>query len=253
MITCEPSTSTMSAPARWACDRTTSAPAALSPLATTAQDASLRQAGGPDTSLNAAAAMGRWVAPISAMVCSGRSAAKASRTREGLIANSTEVCPRPGRIGVLDQGRVQDAVLGAVFDIAQVLAFIGGEGRYVDQADDVRGAGRGIGDDRAAVGVPAQQHRTADLAEQAGDVGGIGGHAAERIGRSDDGVTLLLQPLDHAVPAGGVREGAVHQHDGRLHIGLLGTLAGRIHEGPPAVRTCAHTLCPPGMMPERMG
>ena len=36
-------------------------PAALSPVATTAQDGSLRQAGGPDTSLNAAAAIGRWV------------------------------------------------------------------------------------------------------------------------------------------------------------------------------------------------
>src|ERR1700756_5373152 len=47
MITCEPSTSTMSAPARCACDRTTSAPAALSPLATTAQDGSFFQAGGP--------------------------------------------------------------------------------------------------------------------------------------------------------------------------------------------------------------
>src|SRR6266571_1255854 len=48
MITCEPSTSTMSAPARRAIERTTSAPAALSPVATTAQDGSFRQAGGPE-------------------------------------------------------------------------------------------------------------------------------------------------------------------------------------------------------------
>ena len=51
MITCEPSTSTMSAPDRWAMDRTMSLPAALSPVATTAQDGSFFQAGGPQTSL----------------------------------------------------------------------------------------------------------------------------------------------------------------------------------------------------------
>ena len=44
--------------------------------ATTAQDGSLRQAGGPDTSLNAAAAMGRWVAP------SARWSARAGRLRK---------------------------------------------------------------------------------------------------------------------------------------------------------------------------
>jgi hypothetical protein len=36
-----------------------SAPAALSPVATTAQDGSFRQADGPDASLNAATATGR--------------------------------------------------------------------------------------------------------------------------------------------------------------------------------------------------
>jgi hypothetical protein len=49
--------------------------------------------GRPDTSVNAAAAAGRWVAAISAVVSGGRSAAKASRISAGLIANSTEVCP----------------------------------------------------------------------------------------------------------------------------------------------------------------
>jgi hypothetical protein len=183
MITCEPSTSTMSALARWACDRTTSAPAALSPAATTAQDGSFFQAGDPDTSVNAAAAM----------------------------------------------SRVQDAVLGAVRDIPQVFALLRSEGGDVDQADDVRGAGRGVGNDRAAVGVADQQHRAVDLVEEAGDVGRIGGHAAQRIGRGDDGVALPLQPLDDAVPAGRVREGAVHEHDCRLDVGLFG------HEAFPSV------------------
>ena len=71
----------------------TSAPAALSPVATTVQDGSFFQAGGPDASLNAAAAVGRWVAAISAVVSGGRSAAKASRNSAGLTASSTAVSP----------------------------------------------------------------------------------------------------------------------------------------------------------------
>ena len=71
---------------------------ALSPVATTAQDGSFFQAGGPEASVNAAAAAGRWVAAISAVVSGGRSAAKASRIIAGLIANSTAVCP-PGPAG----------------------------------------------------------------------------------------------------------------------------------------------------------
>jgi hypothetical protein len=62
MITWEPSTSTTVAPARWAMDRTTSLPAALSPVATTAQDGNRFQAGAPFGSVNAKAATGRWVA-----------------------------------------------------------------------------------------------------------------------------------------------------------------------------------------------
>jgi hypothetical protein len=135
----------------------------------------------------------------------------------------------PGGIVVRDQGRVQDAVFGLGRDLAQAFAFIGGEGGDEDQADDVRGAGRGVADDRAAVGVPGQQHRAVDLAEQAGGVGRIGGHAAQRVGGGDDGVALPLQPLDDAVPAGTVGERAVHQHDRRFGVGVLGPLACRVH------------------------
>jgi hypothetical protein len=154
----------------------------------------------------------------------------------GLIANSTAICP-PGPAGyvVLDQGRIQHAVLRAVLDLAQGFAFVGGEGGDEDQADHIGGAGGGVGDDRAAIGVPGQQHRAVDLAEQAGGVGGIGGHAAQRVGRGDDGVALLLQPLDDAVPAGRIGERAVHQHDRRLHASLPGPLVCRVHNKPPAV------------------
>src|ERR1700734_2184633 len=61
----------------------TSAPAALSPVATAVQDGSFFQAGAPDASLNAVTAVGRWVAASSAVVSGGRSAAKASRNSEG--------------------------------------------------------------------------------------------------------------------------------------------------------------------------
>src|SRR5580700_4426803 len=121
----------------------TSAPAALSPVATTVQHGSFFQAGGPDASLNAVSAVGRWVAAISATVSAGRSAAKASPNSAGLTASSTAVSPS-GRILVLHQGRAEDAVLGAALDIVQVFALFGSEGGDVDQADDVRGAGRGV-------------------------------------------------------------------------------------------------------------
>src|SRR3712207_6505076 len=96
MITCEPSTSVLVAPARSAMERTTSEPAALSPVGTTAQDGRFFQAGAPDGVENANSATGRWVAAITAVCPAGRSAAKASWNCAGFIANSTAVsapCP----------------------------------------------------------------------------------------------------------------------------------------------------------------
>src|ERR687888_2052815 len=75
MITCEPSTSVMVAPARSAIDRTTSVPAALSGDARTVQDGRDFQAGGPDGSVKASSETGRWVAAITAACCPGRAAA----------------------------------------------------------------------------------------------------------------------------------------------------------------------------------
>ena len=62
MITCDPSTSAIWALARWAMERTTSAPATLSPVATTAQEGRFFHAAGPFFSPKAAAATGRWAA-----------------------------------------------------------------------------------------------------------------------------------------------------------------------------------------------
>ena len=92
MITCDPSTSVIDAPARSAIERVRSAPAALSAVATTAHDGRSFHAGGPDASVNASSATGRWVAAITAVTSEGTSAAKASRNPAGSIANST-ACP----------------------------------------------------------------------------------------------------------------------------------------------------------------
>src|SRR4051812_23069915 len=101
-------------------ERTTSAPAALSPVATTAQDRRFFQAGGPDGSVKAATATGRWVAAITAVCSAGRSAAKVSRNAAGLIANSAAgSAPLPRRILELHESRVEDAVRRAVLDVDQ--------------------------------------------------------------------------------------------------------------------------------------
>ena len=91
MITCDPSTSVISALARWAIDRTTSAPAALSPVATTAQAGRFFQAGGPFFSPKAAAATGRCSAAITAASFSERSPAKALWNDAGSMENSVSV------------------------------------------------------------------------------------------------------------------------------------------------------------------
>src|SRR6185295_13855066 len=91
MITCEPETSVIVAPARSAIDRTTSVPAALSGDASTVQHGSDFQAGGPDGSVKASSETGRWVAAITAARAAGRSAANTSWSFAGSIANSVAV------------------------------------------------------------------------------------------------------------------------------------------------------------------
>src|SRR5229473_3554384 len=100
MITWEPSTSVILAPACRAMARMTSLPAALSPVATTAQAGKLFQAGTPEGSENAPSATGRWVAAMRAACSAERSAAKASWKRAGLTANSTAVLV-PWSVGYL--------------------------------------------------------------------------------------------------------------------------------------------------------
>ncbi len=73
-------------------------PAALSGDATTAQDGSDFQAGGPDGSVKASSETGRWVAAITAACSTGRSAANTSCSLAGSIANSVAV-PAASAVG----------------------------------------------------------------------------------------------------------------------------------------------------------
>jgi hypothetical protein len=87
MITCDPAASVAIAPARRAIRWTTSLPAALSPVATTAQDGRVFQAGAPDGSANPSAERGRWVAAMTRARSSETSAAKASWNLSRLIVS----------------------------------------------------------------------------------------------------------------------------------------------------------------------
>src|SRR5215468_1376686 len=92
--TWDASTWVISAAARLAMDSTTSVPAALSLVATTAHDGSFFQAGAPVFSPNAATETGRCDRAITAACCSGRSAANASWNRATSI-DSSPIRPEP--------------------------------------------------------------------------------------------------------------------------------------------------------------
>lgn len=61
------------------------------------------------------------------------------------------------------------------------------------------------------------------MADQATQPGGVRGGPAERIRRGDNGIVVGAQLLYDTVPAGGVRERAVLQHDRRFRRILAGT------------------------------
>ena len=92
----------------------------------------------PVGSVNAAAATGRWVAAMTA-ACARVGRRRRPRGMAGSMANSRGLRALPGRVLQLEQRRIEDAVLGVPFDVAEDLALFRGEGGDVDQADDVAG------------------------------------------------------------------------------------------------------------------
>ena len=82
---CPALTSVMRAPARRAMNVSSAGGMTWSAVPITAQDGMVFQAGGPDGSVNALAASGRWVAAMTAAWLAGRPVAKHPGTRFGLM------------------------------------------------------------------------------------------------------------------------------------------------------------------------
>ena len=194
----------------------TSAPAALSPVATTVQQGTFFQAGAPDGSENASSAAGRWVAAISAAWAAGRSAANAARNFAGLIVNSVAVCD-PFPVGYWSGTNASFRTLS--FDVLSTsprsLSVFGREGRDEDEADDVLGLGGGVAEHRAAVRVPDGKHGAGNLLEHARDVGGVDGDAAQWVRGRDHLHAVGQESFGYAIPARGVGERAVHENNGQ--------------------------------------
>jgi hypothetical protein len=74
--------------------------------------------------------------------------------------------------------------------------------------------------------VADQDDRAAERLDEAGQVRGVGADAAQQVRRRHDVQAGRLELGDDAVPARGVDEGAMDQHDG-------GGEVGRAHDGSP--------------------
>ena len=144
----------IAAPARLAIDRMTSAPAAVSPVATTVQAGRVFQAGTADGSEHANSATGRlgglhhrgllwWQV--------GRQGVMETVRLDGELDGGLRTLS--GRIVKRAEGTGEDTVPRGAFGIEPALTFVGGKGADVDQAHDVVGSGGDVGDHRTTVGV----------------------------------------------------------------------------------------------------
>ena len=96
---------------------------------------------------------------------------------------------------------------------------VGREPGDVHETDHGVVAGRGLGDHDATVGVADEHDRRAEPADHVAHVGGVTRDAAQGVGRRHDREAAGLQLFDDRAPAGGLRERAVDEDDGR---GLFG-------------------------------
>jgi hypothetical protein len=66
--------------------------------------------------------------------------------------------------------------------------------------------------------VADEDDRALDRAHEVADRGGVGGDAAQRVGGGDHAVARVEQRLDDPVPARGLGERAVDEHNRWLHV-----------------------------------
>jgi integrase len=91
------------------------------------------------------------------------------------------------------------------------LADVGREGGDIDQALHIRQPLGRFADDRAAVGMADQNNRAIDAFDDVGDDIRVGADPAQRIGRRDHRVAVVLKDSDDAVPARRIGEGAMDE------------------------------------------
>jgi hypothetical protein len=87
-------------------------------------------------------------------------------------------------------------------ELSGALADVQVEAGDVHERRDIGRAIRGLGHDRAAVGVAGDDDRARQAVKDAAQVRGVVLEAAQRVRDGDDRVAAAVEPGDHAVPAG---------------------------------------------------
>ena len=162
------------APARSAMCRWVSGGMTRSSVPTTAQLGSVFQAAVPDGVVLALSVIGRWLATINQRSCLRQVLGERVVHRVGLQERLGVTLWRARVADDVEDGRrVGDVECrpGPAKDLEDRFSFLWHERVDVHQCSHVTAAGRGVGDDEAAVGVADQDDRTARaLGEERGDV-----------------------------------------------------------------------------------
>src|SRR4029450_4076359 len=107
----------------------------------------------------------------------------------------------------------------ASFELLQeqllALALVAHPAVEVDERPDLIVVDGGGGDDIAAVGVADEHDRTAQSAQELGEIGGVASEIAKRGGQPHDGVPAATQGADLGIEARRVGPGTVNQDDRR--------------------------------------
>nr|WP_264081224.1 hypothetical protein [Streptomyces spectabilis] len=118
-------------------------------------------------------------------------------------------------VGVRDDG-VEGGRGLLLADLSRALPGVRRERRDADECGDVGQVAR-LGDDRAAVGVAHEDHRSVDLPEHLAGALGVVGEGGQRVlHRVQIVEAALLQLHDDVRPVGGAAPESVHQNNGRL-------------------------------------
>jgi hypothetical protein len=133
----------------------------------------------------------------------------------GVQEQVSALAPVRAGIGHRPDRRPDEAAFELLEELLLVLALVAHPAVEVDQRLHLVVAGRGIGDDVAAVGVADEHDRTGQAAQELGEVGRVTSEIAKRVGEPDGPESPALQGADLGVEAGRVGPGAVDENDRR--------------------------------------